>query len=115
MLDELRQRLRLLIPRVDGGAGQVAAGEAADDGLLLDDAAPGNVVGEPRLHVGQELPAHGGVHAVRADDEIARVAAAVGEDGRGAIDALEHHRVAIAGRWKRRAQRLVDARPGARH
>src|SRR6185369_13895114 len=60
--------------------------------LLLDDAAPGDVVGEPRLHVGEKLPAHGGVHAIRADDEIRRVAAAVGEDGGGSLHALEHHR-----------------------
>ena len=55
---------------------------------LVEHGAPGDIAGVVRLHSRQELLAHGGAHAVGADQQVAGLARAVGEDRGDAVGVL---------------------------
>ena len=67
---------------------------------LVEHGAPGDVAGIDRLRVRQELLAHGRAAAVGADQQIAALARAVGEDRGDAVgvllDARQRHAEAVA-------------------
>ena len=100
--------------------GELVEGVRAELGgevALLHDAAPGDVAGVARAHLGRAERTHGGAEAIRADDEVGLDAGAVREAGDDLVaamleaDELAAEVIALAGEC--RMQRVEDAAPGA--